>query len=187
VFDAVNEPDFVRRAMSGDSDAFHHLFDLLAGPLAGFIERMGVPVSDAEEIAADALIKVQKSLPKYRPHRGAKLTTWVFEIGRNCAIDYRRRASQQAVRHEEFCLEYSRGNVYHTVDTAISQTKNAKAIDAALAALSPADRDILRMREVMEYSEIARAEQATEQAVRVRHKRALDRLKEQISQGRTHG
>jgi RNA polymerase sigma-70 factor (ECF subfamily) len=148
---------------------------------------MGVPESDAEEIAADALMKVQKSLPKYRADRGAKLTTWVFEIARNCAIDYRRRASQQAAQHEEFCLEYCRGNGFDTLDPSDSQTKDAKAVDVALAALSPSDRDILRMREVMEYSEIARAEQTTEQAVRVRHKRALDRLKEQIAQGRTHG
>ena len=79
VFDSLNEAQFVRRAVSGDSEAFHKLFDLLAAPLAVFVERMGVSAADAEEVAADALVKVHKSLPTYR-ERGTKMTTWVFEI-----------------------------------------------------------------------------------------------------------
>ena len=63
VFDSLNEAEFVRRAVSGDSEAFRKLFNLLAAPLAVFVERMGVSADDAEEVAADALVKVQKSLP----------------------------------------------------------------------------------------------------------------------------
>jgi RNA polymerase sigma factor (sigma-70 family) len=185
VFDALNEPEFVRRAVSGDSEAFHQLFDLLAAPLAAFIERTGLSAPDAEEIAADALVKVQKALPTYR-ECGAKLTTWVFEIARNCAIDFRRAVLKRTSQNEEFCLEYRRGNGYESTNLTVRTAAEAEALESALNSLSAGDRDILRMREVMEYSEIAVAERAMEQTVRVRHKRALDRLKQQLTQRRSH-
>jgi RNA polymerase sigma-70 factor (ECF subfamily) len=180
VFDVLNEPEFVRLAVSGDADAFHRLFGLLARPLASYIERLGIPAADAEEVAADALAKVRRSLPTYRD-RGAKLTTWIFEIARNCALDHHRSATRRATQHAEFCIEYARGNGHSADAVPVRITANAEAFSAAMTALSATDRDILRMREVMEYDEIARAEKATEQSVRVRHKRALDRLKQKLA------
>ena len=185
MFDALNEPEFVRLAVSGDADAFHRLFGLLAAPLASYIERLGIPAADAEEVAADALAKVQRSLPTYRD-RGAKLTTWIFEIARNCAFDHHRIASRRAAQDAEFCIEYVRGNGHSADAGPMRITANAEAFTAAMAGLSTTDRDILRMREVMEYAEIARAEEATEQSVRVRHKRALDRLKQKLATGSSH-
>lgn len=185
MFDALNEPEFVRLAMSGDADAFHRLFSLLAGPLASYIERLGTPAADAEEVAADALAKVQRALPTYRD-RGAKLTTWIFEIARNCAFDHHRIASRRAAQVAEICLEYVRGYGHSTDVGPMRMTADAETFNAAMTALSTSDRDILRMREVMEYAEIARAETATEQSVRVRHKRALDRLKQKLAPGSSH-
>lgn len=186
MFDVLNEPEFVRLAVSGDADAFHRLFGLLARPLASYIERLGIPAADAEEVAADALTKVRRSLPTYRD-RGAKLTTWIFEIARNCALDYHRTAARRATQHAEFCIEYARGNGHSDgAGGPMRITANAEAFTAAMTALSATDRDILRMREVMEYAEIARAEKATEQSVRVRHKRALDRLKQKLAPGSPH-
>ena len=185
VFDSLSEPEFVRRAVSGDSEAFRKLFNLLAAPLAVFVERMGVSAADAEEVAADALVKVHRSLPMYR-ERGAKMTTWVFEIARNCAIDFRRAISKRTAQNEEFCMEYRRGNGYESTNLTARTAAETEDLNGALKSLSVGDRDILCMRAVMEYSEIAVAESATEQTVRVRHKRALDRLKQQLSQRRSH-
>lgn len=185
MFDPLNKPEFVRLAVSGDADAFHRLFGLLAGPLASFVERLGIPAADADEVAADALAKVQRSLPTYRD-RGTKLTTWIFEIARNCAFDHHRIASRRAAQHAEFCMEYVRGNGHSADACPVRMTATAEAFTAAITSLSATDRDILRMREVMEYSEIARAENATEQSVRVRHKRALDRLKKKLAPGSSH-
>ena len=185
MFDVLNEPEFVRLAVSGDGDAFHRLFGLLARPLASYIERLGIPAADAEEVAADALIKVRRSLPTYRD-RGAKLTTWIFEIAHNCALDHHRAAIRRATQHTEFCIEYARGNGHLAGSGPMRITASAEALTTALVALSATDQDILRMREVMEYAEIARAEKATEQSVRVRHKRALDRLKQKLALGSPH-
>jgi RNA polymerase sigma-70 factor (ECF subfamily) len=186
VFDALNDPDFVQRAVSGDPEAFRQLFDALVGPVAVFIERMGLSAADAEEIAADTLIKVHRSLHAYSADGRAKLTTWIFEIVRNAATDRRRSFARQATQDQEFRLDYV-SNGLQSLNLPDRREGTARVIDAALKALRHADQDILRMRQVMEYSEIARAENATEQAVRVRYKRALDRLKEEVAKRGVHG
>ena len=83
-------------------------------------------------------------------------------------------------------MEYRRGNGYESTNMTARTAVETEDLNGALKSLSVGDRDILRMRAVMKYSEIAVAESATEQTVRVRHKRALDRLKQQLSQRRSH-
>ena len=185
VFQALNDPAFVRRAIAGDPDAFQEIFDCLAVPLARFVEKMGLRPDDAEEVAADALAKVHRSLRGYR-HRGTKLTTWIFQIAHNCAVDFRRAASRKSAQDQEFCLEYRRADGHESASVIVRTAAEVQALSKALDSLSVADRDILRMREVMDYSEIALAEGTTEEAARVRHKRAFDRLKLQLSNGRSH-
>ena len=46
---------------------------------------------DSEEIAADVVIRVHKSVKTFNPRGGAKLTTWIFRIAQNAAIDFVRQ------------------------------------------------------------------------------------------------
>jgi RNA polymerase sigma-70 factor (ECF subfamily) len=180
--DALNDPEFVRLAVSGDADAFQRLFESLARPLAEFVERQGVPPAHADEVAADALIKLKKSLPTYRD-QGAKFTTWIFTIAQNCAIDHLRAAQRRASNDAAYRAEHRRGHKQLPEDKPLNLTASALALATAMDGLGPTDRDILRMREVMEYDEIARVEGVTLEAVRVRHKRAYDRLKQRLATG----
>jgi RNA polymerase sigma-70 factor (ECF subfamily) len=184
-FAHLNSAEFVARATSGDSDAFHELFDALAGHLATFIERRGASASDAEEIAADAMVKVHRGLRTYRADGGAKLTTWIFEIASRCAIDHHRARARRIEEQTEITRESKRAAAPETI--ILGNPSDREQFAAAFQSLRESDRDLMRMRQVMEYSEIADAEQATEQAVRVRYKRALDRLKAIIETRRSHG
>jgi DNA-directed RNA polymerase specialized sigma24 family protein len=56
-------------------------------------------------------------------------------------------------------------------------------MQAAIARLDPADQDLLRQRLVMEYDEIAAQSGTAVGTLRVRHKRALDRLRREIGEG----
>lgn len=186
-FDQLNSPEFVRRATAGDADAFRELFGALAEPLATFVERHDVPSPDAEEVAADALVKVHRALRTYRSDKGAKLTTWVFEIARRCAIDYHRAQARRTAESSEIRRE---GERVPTSSDAVFVARNPdhdEELAAAMRALSDSERDVLRMRQVMEYGEIAAAEQTTEPTIRVRYKRALDHLKRLVELGRAHG
>jgi RNA polymerase sigma factor (sigma-70 family) len=181
-FERLNEPAFVARAVAGDPDAFEELFGVLAGPLAQFVERMGLSAQDAAETAADALIKVRNALPRFES-RGSKLTTWIFQIARNSAIDRLREQNRQTALEKEILAEYERagGPVDQPLDPRLGVLRGI--LGQAISGLNEGDRDILLMREVMEYADIARAEGISEEAARARHKRAFDRLVTNVRKG----
>ncbi len=54
-----------------------------------------VPELDAEELAQDVLIKVHSKVRTFHNNGRAKLTTWVFEIANNCAVDFHRASRPQ--------------------------------------------------------------------------------------------
>lgn len=52
---------------------------------------MNVPEADAEELASDALFAVSSHFHTFQQGGPAKLTTWIFEIAKNKAIDFHRK------------------------------------------------------------------------------------------------
>lgn len=176
----LNEAAFVRRVVGGDPEAFRLLFDRLERPLTTFLERMGIRQADAEELAADALLKAHKSVHTFRSDRGAKLTTWVFQIARNCGLDHIRALTANREDSVEFWLEFNRST---TQQEPIANTDHSTSrIHQAMGKLDPKDQDLLRLHLVMDYDEIAKADGGNVGTVRVRHKRAFDRLKQHLKE-----
>lgn len=65
------------------------LAEKMFSPLWRFLVRqMNVPEPDGEELVQDTLIKVHASVKKFHRERGAKFTTWIFQIAYNKAIDF---------------------------------------------------------------------------------------------------
>jgi RNA polymerase sigma-70 factor, ECF subfamily len=186
VFEHLNAAEFIRRVAGGDEVAFRELFEALHRHVAEFLQRRGVAELDADELAADALFKAHRSIRTFRPNGGAKLTTWIFEIAKNTAIDHFRSQAKRDAEFAEIAAD-QRANPDASEMSFVVRSTNKDVLVAALETLSEADRDILRMRQVMEYSEIAKAETISEQAARVRYKRALDRLKQAIVESIQNG
>lgn len=186
VFEHLNAADFLCRVVGGEEAAFRELFEALHRHVAEFLQRRGVVELDADELAADALFKAHRAIRTFRPNGGAKLTTWIFEIAKNVAID---RFRAQAKRDAEFAeiAADQRANADASEMDFVVRSANKDILLAAFETLSESDQNILRMRQVMEYAEIAAAEAITEQAARVRYKRALDRLKQAIVESVQNG
>src|SRR5262245_5418192 len=102
---------------------------------------------------------------------------WIFRIARNLAIDHRRR---HAVRLTEPAAARPEAGRPAAQDTSA-------AVNEALAALEPLDRDVFLLREAggLSYAEIAAACDLTVPAVRSRiHRARLDlraRLRDPIA------
>lgn len=187
VFEHLNSPDFIRRVVGGEESAFRELFDTLHRQVAGFLQRRGIPELDADELAADAFFKAHRAIRTFRVDNGAKLTTWIFEIAKNCAIDHARVVAKRNAAFAEIAAEQRQGNPDASEMDFVVRSSNRAVLTVAMETLSESDRNILRMRQVMEYSEIAAAERINEQAARVRYKRAFDRLKQAIVEGSQNG
>jgi RNA polymerase sigma-70 factor (ECF subfamily) len=102
----------------------------------------------------------------------ANVEAWLFRIARNLALDHNR---QQGRRPEPVALTYEPAR-------AASQDVNL-AVNEALAALPPLDRDVFLMREVagLGYEEIAGACELSPDAVRSRIHRARLQLRQQLA------
>lgn len=77
-------------AASRDREAFARLFDHFAPRLNGYLRRLGMDASDAEDLAQEVMTAVWHKAHLFDPAKSS-LSTWVFRIARNRRIDVARR------------------------------------------------------------------------------------------------
>lgn len=189
----LNDKKFVRKLKAGDAEAFRTLYLALAPKIVSFLIRtQSMNAPDAEEVADDALLKVHKAIATFDPSRRARLTTWIFEIAKNAGIDhYRKVKSREGVNAEpsgeksgDFVGGPRKKPKEPTTDSVgigdeAEKTSSGRdsAARRAYDTLSEKEKDILRIRDVMSYEEIAKIEGTTANAVSTRYSRALQKLK----------
>src|SRR5262245_35853052 len=89
--DLTNLPDadLVALAQEGREAAFRELVRRYERPVFSLIFRMVRDRETAEDLAQDSFIKVLNHIDRYRPE--FKLSSWLFKIANNVAIDFLRR------------------------------------------------------------------------------------------------
>lgn len=120
--------------------------------------------ADAEDVVQDALLRALRGYDRFG---GDNLKAWLLTIVRNTAISHlreRRRRGNVVALHD--AIEDARGQPQgwrqFATDEASAEDKmisadTARTVAAALAALSPAHRDVVVLREMegLDYREIA--------------------------------
>src|SRR5438094_8261177 len=89
--DLLNLPDadVVALAQQGRETAYRELIRRYERPVFSLIYRMVRDRELAEDLAQDTFIKVLNHIDRYRPE--FKLSSWLFKIANNVAIDHLRR------------------------------------------------------------------------------------------------
>lgn len=193
--ETVNSDAFVARLRAGDGRAFADLLSCLLPKLCGYLSHdFHLSEQDAEDVALDAMVKVHKSVAQFNPRGGAKLSTWVFRITKNAAIDFKRCQARHAAKAADVPFD---DEITRQVDRrrAVEWFRRSSAGDdpaghaalpqvtrmaRALRALSEEDRNILLLRQSMEYEEIEEVEKVSVATLRTRYSRALDRLRKEL-------
>ena len=174
-FENLNSPEFLQELRADSQPAVKQLVDTLAAPLVGFLRfAMDVPEADAEEIASDVLFTVTRKIHTFKCGGRAKLTTWIYEIARNRAIDFHRKTRVEEVEFDDTIRGSQNGESF-----ACRNQNMLSWLAGELRHFSDADRQLLlwRAREI-EYATIAQLLEITEGAARTRHARALAKLLE---------
>jgi RNA polymerase sigma factor (sigma-70 family) len=125
----------------------------------------------ARDLTQDVFVRIARAggIPATDDERRA----WVFRIARNLAIDHRRRHEVKLTGSVEARPDLGRPAAQDT----------SAAVNEALAALEPLDRDVFLLREAggLSYAEIAAACDLTLSAVRSRIHRARLELRARLS------
>ena len=188
-FDDLNSAPFVAELQQGSEEAFSCLVARLLRPLFNFLAvRMNVPDSRAEEVAADVLMAVHQKIKTFRFDGRGKLTTWIFEIAKNRAIDYHRGSKPEIQKCDASTLL---SREHQKVETSEREDAQILWIRNQLSQLSDQDQQILKWRAIdFPFGQIGEWLGINEGTARVRHKRALDKLKQQAKAaplpGETH-
>ena len=146
---------------------------------------MDIPEADAEELAADVLMTVRNSVRDFKFSERARLTTWIFKIAKNRAIDYHRRSKPESCELDDSVV----GSLGEKAGSYTSRNPHLRGwLADEMACLSEQDRQILNWRALdYDFAQIGEWMGMAEGTARVRHKRALDKLKaaaeRQVPQG----
>ena len=173
-FEDLNTKEFLVALQEGSPESFERLARGIYTPLWRYLVLMdGVPELDAEEIAQDALMKVHRRVSKFRFNGQAKLTSWIFQIARNLAIDFHR--ANHPVLHE---LDENELSAHSGARFSGRNADYLSKLRDALEMLSTKDQEILlwRSRDIT-FAEIASWLNVKEVTARVRHLRAERRLR----------
>jgi RNA polymerase sigma-70 factor (ECF subfamily) len=163
----------VRRAQAGDGRAFTALVDRHAGACLRYATRMLGSVEDAEEVTQDSLFRAYRALPTYE--HSTAFRTWLMAILINrcrSALLYRGRREQR-VRIDPDRVALA------SVESDVDRIVTREAIDRALDTLDPELREafLLKHVEQLTYDEMAEATGIGVSALKMRVKRACDRLR----------
>jgi RNA polymerase sigma-70 factor (ECF subfamily) len=188
-----DDEDLLRRCARGDAAAYRELVERVEKPLVNFILRFVGERNVAEDLFQETFVRVVKTLGSFRPE--ASLTTWIFTIARNLSLDWLKAKR----RHREMALDAAsseeKGRVIYFKDVLRSgaaapedraeRTEDERRVSANLSKLSPIKREalVLRIYAGLQYSEIARIQNAPVGTVKFRIHEALKDLSQLMGAG----
>lgn len=153
----------VRRAQGGDEAAFEELVRRHESEVFRVCRRMLGSREDAMDAAQDTFVRVFRALPRFRGE--ASFRTWVYGIAlnvcRNVLASAPRRAAARSapvdVDPREGGAPMSLDDGRASPETVAYGRELGRALEGALAALSPDHREVIVLREVegLEYEDMA--------------------------------
>ena len=186
----------VSRAQSGDTDAFSEIVScyerFVYNTACRVLTASGMSVSDADDIAQDALIKAWRSLSAFRGD--CSFSTWLFRITVNTARD----AVRSSVRRQVVSLTRQTDNDEEPEiwdipvtsgseipEEAAERRETILAVRRAVESLPEDQRQVIVLRDIhdLPYSEIARILGAEVGTIKSRISRGRANLKKILKNG----
>ena len=159
------DADVVVLAQQGREAAFRELIRRYERPVFSLVYRMVRDRETAEELAQDTFVKALNNIERYSPE--FKLSSWLFKIANNLAIDHLRKARLRTVSlsgspdaataSEVEATSFEIAGHEPTALEALEARELGGAIERAIGRLRPEYRACIIMRHVegRSYEEIA--------------------------------
>jgi RNA polymerase sigma-70 factor (ECF subfamily) len=162
----------VRRVLDGDAAAFTTLVDRHAAACLRFATRMLGNRADAEDATQETLVRAYRALGRYEDREVFR--TWLFSI----LVNRCRTTAMRRDRRDRRVIADAAMLASAAVDSGAAAVDLHVELERALAALDPDQREafVLKHVEQWSYDEMAAATGVGISALKMRVKRACERL-----------
>ena len=141
------DAQLVASARAGSQEAFRDLVLRFERPVFSLIARMVQDPAMAEDLAQEAFVKAYRSLHTYDASR--KLSSWLFKIAHNTAIDHLRKHAPETVSLESPQEDEGRGGLAAVLSdgsvedpaAAAERRDMARSLERAISRLRPEYRE----------------------------------------------
>ena len=168
----MTDATLVRRVLDGDTAAFTTLVDRHAVACTRFAVRMLGNREDAEDSVQESFLRAYRSLARYEERQAFR--TWLFQI----LVNRCRTAAVRRQRRQRMFLVDDNVVASASVRPAAESTELRAELRRAIDALDPDQREafLLKHVELLSYDEMAAATGVGVSALKMRVKRACDRM-----------
>jgi RNA polymerase sigma-70 factor (ECF subfamily) len=174
------------RVKDGDGASFTELLEKHRSPVVHFLYRMIQDHAVSEELAQEVFLRVYRSRNTYEPT--AKFTTWLFRIATHLALNWLRDGKNERgqERLDDLTGDGPAREVPDkriTVEQKLLYEVRLEEVRRAISGLPEKQRAAVLMHkyEEMEYSQIARALNCSESAVKSLLFRAYETLRARLA------
>lgn len=175
----LSDSDIITRIVDGgETELFNELYDRYANKVYYKCLSFSKEVNTAKDLAHDIFVKVFMNIHKYKGK--GELSMWIYSITYNYCVDYLRK--KKRIHFEEFeANDYN--DLAQDSDAEAKELKEIKIneLEVALERVAIEDKMILLMyyKDDLSVRQIAASLGITESAVKMRLKRARDRVAKQ--------
>ena len=133
----------LRRAASGDENAFAELYDAVSPRLYGLVRRVVRDPAQSEEVTQEVFLEIWRFSARFDPDKGSALS-WMMTIAHRKAVD--RVRSAEAARGRDANYGAATQDVTHdSTSEAVVERLDAERVHRALDTLTDAQRGALEL------------------------------------------
>lgn len=175
----VEDAALVRRARSGDAQAFAVLYDRYFERVYRYVWYRVRDEQETEDITSEVFFRTLRAMPRYEPRQ--PFLAWVYRIARNAVID-RARAQRPRLSFEDALAHPGVDRVVDP-DAEILATDRRARLRSAIAKLTPEQQEVvvLRFIEGLSTDEVGQVMGKRAGTVRGLQFRALQSLRKYIT------
>jgi RNA polymerase sigma-70 factor (ECF subfamily) len=186
-----NETHLVERVCAGDVYAFQEIVERYKKKVYYIAYDIVSDHHEAEDVSQEVFIKMYRALDRFR--KDAKMSSWLYQITVNTAIDsLRRKKSKPRINVEDIERVGVRDHALESASPDANPERRAIAslmqehIDQALHKITPQERAVFVMRHYNEFKirEIADVLEVSSGTVKSLLFRALKKLRKELSSSR---
>lgn len=144
------------RARGGDEAAFRELVTRCYPRIHRWaLQRMADP-DDADDVVQDVLVRLHRTLRRFRGD--SRLTTWLYQVTRNVAIDHQRRRARRREVHERHGRQSAEAAAVAEAPAQLERDDTMAAVRVAFDALPARQREVFDLVDLQGYPAVTAAE-----------------------------